>query len=232
MAASRGNPGSAGCPRSNKVSCRHCPWPEMVTVSWRQHRQWSSEAQADSALWASGCRSAGSAQPRRDMKLDVVRLDSGDQSPTLATSARLAQRLRLEFHIDVTPTKRERPCSQAGNRRLSVNSDVCGGDFPYDVAVSFSGLQVRRRPTFRSRCGVSSSGRPTFLDHYEKTTLWRKDIYEHLDWIYQKEARYWVLGGCSVASRPVPQVRSAEEQKRHGSSLMRPAADRVVVRCW
>jgi ribosome-binding protein aMBF1 (putative translation factor) len=34
----------------------------------------------------------------------VARLESGDRSPTLATSARLAQRLGLEFHIDVTPT--------------------------------------------------------------------------------------------------------------------------------
>jgi ribosome-binding protein aMBF1 (putative translation factor) len=34
----------------------------------------------------------------------VARLESGDQSPTLATLARLAQRLGLEFHIDVTPT--------------------------------------------------------------------------------------------------------------------------------
>jgi ribosome-binding protein aMBF1 (putative translation factor) len=34
----------------------------------------------------------------------VARLESGDQSPTLAMLARLAQRLGLEFHIDVTPT--------------------------------------------------------------------------------------------------------------------------------
>jgi ribosome-binding protein aMBF1 (putative translation factor) len=34
----------------------------------------------------------------------IARLESGDQSPTLATLARLAQRLGLEFHIDVTPT--------------------------------------------------------------------------------------------------------------------------------
>ncbi|MGQ0774899.1 MAG: helix-turn-helix transcriptional regulator [Pseudonocardiales bacterium] len=34
----------------------------------------------------------------------VARLESGDQLPTLATLVRLAQRLGLEFHIDVTPT--------------------------------------------------------------------------------------------------------------------------------
>jgi predicted transcriptional regulator len=35
----------------------------------------------------------------------VAKIESGDQSPTLATPARLAQRLDHEFHIDVTPTK-------------------------------------------------------------------------------------------------------------------------------
>ncbi len=34
----------------------------------------------------------------------VARLESSDRPPTLATLARLAQRLGLEFHIDVTPT--------------------------------------------------------------------------------------------------------------------------------
>ncbi len=34
----------------------------------------------------------------------VARLESGDRSPTLATLVRLAQRLGLEFHIEVTPT--------------------------------------------------------------------------------------------------------------------------------
>ncbi len=34
----------------------------------------------------------------------VARLERGDQSPSLSTLALLAQRLDLEFHIDVTPT--------------------------------------------------------------------------------------------------------------------------------
>ena len=34
----------------------------------------------------------------------VAKLERGDQAPLLATLARLAQRLSLEFHIDVTPT--------------------------------------------------------------------------------------------------------------------------------
>ncbi len=34
----------------------------------------------------------------------VAKLERGDQAPSLATLARLAQRLGLELHIDVTPT--------------------------------------------------------------------------------------------------------------------------------
>ncbi|MDQ2708892.1 MAG: helix-turn-helix transcriptional regulator [Actinomycetota bacterium] len=34
----------------------------------------------------------------------VARLEGGDHSPSLTTLARLAQRLGLEFHIDVTST--------------------------------------------------------------------------------------------------------------------------------
>jgi len=34
----------------------------------------------------------------------VAKLERGDQAPSLSPLARLAQRLGLEFHIDVTPT--------------------------------------------------------------------------------------------------------------------------------
>jgi ribosome-binding protein aMBF1 (putative translation factor) len=34
----------------------------------------------------------------------IAKLESGDHAPSLSTLARLAQRLGLEFHIDVTPT--------------------------------------------------------------------------------------------------------------------------------
>lgn len=33
----------------------------------------------------------------------IARLEAGDHEPSLATLARLAQRLGVEFHIDITP---------------------------------------------------------------------------------------------------------------------------------
>lgn len=33
----------------------------------------------------------------------IARLESGDQAPSIATLARLSQRLGIEFHIEITP---------------------------------------------------------------------------------------------------------------------------------
>jgi hypothetical protein len=65
------------------------------------------------------------------------------------------------------------------------------GSFTYDVALSFAGEQrvyVQKVAASLRRRGI----RP-FYDDYEKATLWGKDLYEHLDWVYQKAARYCVL---------------------------------------
>lgn len=43
-------------------------------------------------------RQLGMAQPA------IARLEAGDHEPSLATLARLARGLGLEFHIDITPT--------------------------------------------------------------------------------------------------------------------------------
>jgi len=34
----------------------------------------------------------------------VARLEAGDREPSMATLARLARRLSIQFHIDITPT--------------------------------------------------------------------------------------------------------------------------------
>lgn len=72
-----------------------------------------------------------------------------------------------------------------------TNSDPRTGDFQYDVALSFAGEQrayVRKVAAALHEIGI----RP-FYDDYEKPSLWGKDLYEHLDWVYQKAARYCVL---------------------------------------
>lgn len=65
------------------------------------------------------------------------------------------------------------------------------GEFAYDVALSFAGEQ--RGYVEQVANALRSRGIRPFYDDYEQVNLWGKDLYEHLDWIYQKAARYCVL---------------------------------------
>lgn len=71
------------------------------------------------------------------------------------------------------------------------NTPVRAGDFTYDVALSFAGEQ--RAYVQKVAAALRRRGIRPFYDDYEQATLWGKDLYEHLDWIYQKAARYCVL---------------------------------------
>jgi hypothetical protein len=65
------------------------------------------------------------------------------------------------------------------------------GDFQYDVALSFAGEQ--RAYVSKVAAALREMGIRPFYDDYEQASLWGKDLYEHLDWVYQKAARYCVL---------------------------------------
>ena len=81
------------------------------------------------------------------------------------------------------------------------NTPARPGDFTYDVALSFAGEQrayVQKVAVALRRRGI----RP-FYDDYEQATLWGKDLYEHLDWIYQKAARYCVLFASEAYAKKV-----------------------------
>ncbi|MDQ2709185.1 MAG: TIR domain-containing protein [Actinomycetota bacterium] len=82
-----------------------------------------------------------------------------------------------------------------------MTSSTRSGDFTYDVALSFAGEQrsyVKQVAAALRRRGI----RP-FYDDYEQATLWGKDLYEHLDWVYQKSARYCVLFASEAYARKV-----------------------------
>ena len=65
------------------------------------------------------------------------------------------------------------------------------GNFTYDVALSFAGEQ--RAYVQKVAAALRRRGIRPFYDDYEQATLWGRDLYEHLDWVYQKAARYCVL---------------------------------------
>ena len=91
---------------------------------------------------------------------------------------------------------------ELGSYRVSVeNTPVRVGDFTYDVALSFAGEQrsyVQKVASALRRVGI----RP-FYDDYEQASLWGKDLYEHLDWVYHKAARYCVLFASDAYARKV-----------------------------
>jgi hypothetical protein len=84
---------------------------------------------------------------------------------------------------------------------LVANSDVRARDFVYDVALSFAGEQ--RAYVEKVAAALRRRGLRPFYDDYEKPTLWGKDLYEHLDWIYQKAARYCVLFASEAYAKKV-----------------------------
>jgi hypothetical protein len=63
--------------------------------------------------------------------------------------------------------------------------------FEYDVCLSFAGEQ--RSYVERVAQSLTSRNVKVFYDLNEQATLWGKDLYEHLDDIYRKKARYCII---------------------------------------
>ncbi|WGX94541.1 toll/interleukin-1 receptor domain-containing protein [Nocardioides sp. L-11A] len=63
--------------------------------------------------------------------------------------------------------------------------------FEFEVALSFAGEQ---RPYVESVAkALRDAGVRVFYDTYEQVNLWGKDLYEHLDYVYQRAAQYCVV---------------------------------------
>lgn len=64
-------------------------------------------------------------------------------------------------------------------------------EFEYDVCLSFAGEQ--REFVEDVAAVLKTKGVRVFFDDYEQPQLWGKDLYAHLDEVYQHQARYCVL---------------------------------------
>lgn len=63
--------------------------------------------------------------------------------------------------------------------------------FEYDVALSFAG---ERRPYVEQVAeALRGLGVTVFYDDYETVSLWGKDLYQHLDYVYRKAAKYCLM---------------------------------------
>ncbi len=63
--------------------------------------------------------------------------------------------------------------------------------FDYDVSLSFAGEQ--RKFVEEVADELVQAGVRVFYDDYEKVGLWGKDLYEHLDHIYRRSARFCLM---------------------------------------
>jgi len=66
------------------------------------------------------------------------------------------------------------------------------GSFQYDVCLSFAG-EDRKYVKEVADTLKKAGGLRVFYDEYEQVDMWGKDLYVHLDEIYQNTARYCVL---------------------------------------
>ena len=91
----------------------------------------------------------------------------------------------------------------------------------FDVCLSFAGedrAYVARVARTLRRLGVR-----VFNDEYEKVALWGKDLYEHLNWVYTKAARFCVLFASKHYAakvwtnheRRAAQARALEENREY-----------------
>ena len=63
--------------------------------------------------------------------------------------------------------------------------------FAYDVCLSFAGEQ--RATASELAAALTAKGIRVFYDEYEVASLWGKDLYEHLDYVYRETARFCIL---------------------------------------
>jgi hypothetical protein len=63
--------------------------------------------------------------------------------------------------------------------------------YEFDVALSFAGED--RKYVEKVASFLQKSGLNVFYDKYEKANLWGKDLYQHLDKVYQQTSKYVVI---------------------------------------
>ena len=73
----------------------------------------------------------------------------------------------------------------------SQNSNKEIGPYKYQIALSFAGED---RPVAKQIAqGLTDDGVSVFFDEYEQATLWGKDLYQHLQWVYRDSARFCII---------------------------------------
>jgi hypothetical protein len=103
-----------------------------------------------------------------------------------------------------------------------VTTDSDSG-FEFDVALSFAGENREYVGSIANQ--LRARGIRVFYDEYEQATLWGKDLYEHLDDVYQRAARYCVL---FVSEHYARKVWTTHERKSAQARALREKEEYIL----
>jgi hypothetical protein len=97
------------------------------------------------------------------------------------------------------------------------------GFYKYDVCLSFAGEQ---RPYVEGVAdALNRRGVRVFYDRYETAALWGRNLYEHLDNVYQTEARYCVL---FISADYARKVWTSHERKSAQARALREKEEYIL----
>lgn len=82
---------------------------------------------------------------------------------------------------------------------MTVNAPLVEHD--YDVCLSFAGEE--RNYVELVAAELRDLGVRVFYDDYEQVALWGKNLYDHLDYVYSRAAKYCVLFASDSYARKV-----------------------------
>lgn len=95
--------------------------------------------------------------------------------------------------------------------------------FDYEIALSFAGEQ---RPYVEELASeLRNLGIRVFYDDYEQASLWGKDLYEHLDYIYRRAAEYCVQ---FVSAEYAKKVWTSHERKSAQARAIQGADEYIL----
>lgn len=103
---------------------------------------------------------------------------------------------------------------------MTTNSESA---FEFDVALSFAGENREYVAGIANQ--LRARGVKVFYDEYEQATLWGKDLYEHLDDVYQRAARYCVL---FVSEHYAHKVWTTHERKSAQARALREKEEYIL----
>ncbi len=78
-----------------------------------------------------------------------------------------------------------------GTRDSKEDMAVVSDEYEYDVALSFAG--ENRAVVERFATLLKAQGLKVFYDTWEQASLWGRNLYQHLDEVYSKKARFCVM---------------------------------------